>query len=332
MRLVATAPGRAGIIGNPTDGYGGCVLSCSLGERARVEIDDGAEALELTIGEKSIVLAEPRDFRLADDRFDCVRAVLQYLRLTDLKARIAIATEIPVQGGLAGSTAILAALVAAIFRLTGRAPGRHHFAETIRTIELNFLKVQCGYQDQYMAVFGGLNFMDFRGKEHYRDLRSELYATVEPLAGHVSELPFVLAHTGVKRVSGSVLKPIRERWLEGDADVREGYSEIAHLAQLGKRALIDGDWPTLGRLMNRNHAIQQRLGASGEANDRLIDAANRAGALGAKLAGAGGGGTIIALTQEPTKAIEALESEGSARILRLEPGEGARVDVEELGS
>ena len=146
-----------------------------------------------------------------------------------------------------------------------------------------------------MTTFGGLNYLDFRGKAYYRSLEEEVYATVERL--EVEELPFILAHTGVKHISGSYHRPIRERWLEGEKEVIEAYEEITELALKGKRALLDGNWGELGRLMkNENHRIQDNLNYAGNENNRLIKAALAGGALGAKLAGAGGGGTIIALT------------------------------------
>jgi mevalonate kinase len=64
---------------------------------------------------------------------------------------------------------------------------------------------------------------------------------------------------------------------------------------MGKKALMLEDWRTMATLMNENHAIQRDLGGSGESNERLIAAALAAGAPAAKLAGAGDGGTIIAL-------------------------------------
>ena len=67
----------------------------------------------------------------------------------------------------------------------------------------------------------------------------------------------------------------------------------AELARLGKSALMNSDWQRLGELMNDNHRIQCELAGHGESNERLISAALDAGALGAKLAGAGEGGTII---------------------------------------
>jgi galactokinase/mevalonate kinase-like predicted kinase len=129
----------------------------------------------------------------------------------------------------------------------------------------------------------------------------------------------------VQRISGNVLKPIRERWIEGDQAVIQGYREIAELARTGKKTLLRGDWEALGGLMNRNHEIQQELGASGKVNDHYIDLARKNGALGAKLAGAGGGGTIIALHHQPDKLIKAFRKEGNPTILTLDPQPGLTV-------
>ncbi len=90
--------------------------------------------------------------------------------------------------------------------------------ELARYIELNHFRVVCGYQDAYMCTFGGLNYMDFRGKQFYREAAEELYATIEPLDHFVPLLPFVLAHTGVEHSSDAVHKPLRERWYFSDGD------------------------------------------------------------------------------------------------------------------
>lgn len=322
----ASAPGRAGIVGNPTDGYGGSVISCSLAERAAVTLTP-SDAFEAAVAGQTAVFRSRDDWRLKGDYFDFIRAVVTYFHAERLTVRVEAATDIPVQAGLAGSTALLASLVAAVQHSLGVPLRRHLFAETIRTIELNFLKIQCGYQDQYMTTFGGLNYMDFRDKEYYRSLDEEVFATVEPLADLVADLPFIVVHTGVKRTSGHILKPIRERWMEGDLAVIRGYERIARLCRRAKRALLSGDWEALAAVMNENHRIQQQLGASGEENERLIEIARREGALAAKLAGAGGGGTIIALTLEPERTIAALTAAGAATILTLKPSPGVTVEV-----
>ena len=316
--VMATAPGRAGIIGNPTDGYGGSLVSCAIKDRATAIIVP-ADQLIIENETGKTVLKWENDFANRGDHFDIVRSVLRYFRLYDLKARIRTETRIPEQAGLAGSTAIIAAVLTAVSAYIGKSFNRYFLAELNRIIELNYMKCQCGYQDAYMTTFGGLNYLDFRGKEYYKDLHSEQYATVENLAEYISELPFIVAHTGIKHHSGQFHKPLRERWLEGDPVVAKAYEDITALAREGKKALINRRWEHLGYLMNENHRIQDSIADSGEQNNYMIRVARKNGALGAKLAGAGGGGTIIALTLEPERTKEALLQAGADCFVELSP-------------
>jgi galactokinase/mevalonate kinase-like predicted kinase len=326
-QVVCSAPGRAGIIGNPTDMYGGSVLSCSMAMRARVSVMQAAELI-LETGEEACKITGAVDLYPRGDRFDIARAVLDYLRLPPLACRVRYDSEIPLQSGMAGSTALVVALLYALRLWQGEKSNRYHLAEQARYVELNNLKVVCGYQDAYMCTFGGLNYLDFRGKQFYRRAEAELFATVEPLAPYVSDLPFVLGFTGVQHASSAVHRPLRERWLDGESVVVEGYRRITEIARTGKKALILQDWEQLGRLMNENHAVQRDLGGSGESNERLIASALKAGALGAKLAGAGDGGTIIALWPwaDATPRQEALYEAGASAIYHPEVGPGVIVE------
>lgn len=307
--------------------YGGSVLSCSVPLRARVTITP-APTLTLVSGGRECLIGSDDDLRLCDDVFDVGRAVLQYLHPRPA-CRIEYESEIPVRSGMAGSTALLVAVLRGLLAWQGRNPHPYRLAETARDIERNHLRVVCGYQDAYMASFGGLNYMDFHGKQFDRQAEAELFATVEPLAPYVTRLPFVLAFTGVHHASNLVHKPLRERWLAGEAVVVSAYERIAEIARRGKKALLGNNWSLLGKLMNENHAIQRNLGGSGPDNERLIAAALEAGALGAKLAGAGDGGTIIALWPEvdDTALLEALTAAGAAALYR--PAVVPGVTVEE---
>jgi galactokinase/mevalonate kinase-like predicted kinase len=329
-KLVCSAPGRAGIIGNPTDMYGGSVLSCSVDMRARVTVTPAPDLVLETKGQECHI-ASREDLRPQHDRFDVARAILDYLRLPPLACRVHYESDIPIRSGLAGSTALGVALLQALLAWQGDRPNLYRLAERARYVELNYLKVVCGYQDAYMCTFGGLNYMDFRGKQFYRQAEAELFATIEPLAPFVTEMPFILGFTGIQHASSAVHKPLRERWLDGESSVVEGYNRITEIARMGKKALILGDWPLLGRLMNENHAIQRDLGGSGESNERLIAAALRAGALGAKLAGAGDGGTIIALWpwQDAMPLEEALFQAGASAVYHPQVVSGATIEIDE---
>jgi len=327
-RVVCSAPGRAGIIGNPADMYGGAVLSCSVAMRARATVTP-ASTLTLETNGQICQIASRDDLRPRGDHFDLARAILDYMRLPALNCHVKYESEIPLRSGMAGSTALVVALVQALIAWQGQYPNRYQLAERARYIELNYLKVVCGYQDAYMCTFGGLNYMDFGGKQFYREAEAELFATIEPLAPYITQLPFVLGFTGVQHASSAVHKPIRERWLEGEGAVVDSYKRITQLARMGKKAILEGDWTLLGQLMNENHSIQRALGGSGESNERLITAAMEAGALGAKLAGAGDGGTIIALWPWPdaTQLERDLREAGASAIYCLKVTPGATVET-----
>ena len=307
--------------------YGGAVLSCSVPLRAWVEIRPD-EALTLETDGQCVNIRKLEDLRPRGDRFDLARAVLRYFKLLKMSAHITFGSDIPMQSGLSGSTALLVAMVRGLMAWQNHHPHRYQVAETARFIELNYLEVVCGYQDAYMTTFGGLNYMDFRGKQFYRTLEAELFATVESLSEVVPFLPFVLAYTGVQHQSGEVHKPLRERWLDGEAEIVNAYNRITELAAAGKRALLMANWDDLAACMNENHAIQRSLGGSGEHNEVLIQAARKAGAPAAKLAGAGGGGTVIALWPNPdrTSLETSLRAAGAQEIIDIMPVPGVTLE------
>lgn len=332
MRIVSTSPGRCGIVGNPTDMYGGSVISCSTAERAECVIETGFDDIVISAAGQSQSIVGVSDLDRRGDYLDLARVALAELDILPEGVagfRLETSTDIPMQAGLAGSTAMLTSIVGALLELVGRRLSLHEMAELVRSIEYQAMGVVCGFQDAYMSVFGGLNYMDFRGKSSFDcgDEQQPL-ATVEPLGAQVESLPVVLAHTGVKHHSGTVHSSPRERWRAGEAAFVDGYAEIADLAQEGKRALLRGDWERAGRLINRNHAIVRDLGGSGKANEDLIAAALDSGALGAKLAGAGGGGTILALTLDPDRTVQRLLDAGADAILYPRASAGLTVVLE----
>ncbi len=318
--------------------YGGSVISCSTHERAFVSVEDH-DVLEIVVENKSRKILKHEDLVQDCGMFDAVLAAIEYFDLKDALIKISVTSDIPISGGLSGSTAIMAALVAGLLEWMEKnryTPNEkklwdgksrknpYMLAETVRHIELYFLKIVCGYQDAYMCTFGSLNLLDFRDKQNYLSLNREPLGTVEDLADTAPEVPIILAHTGIKRVSGSVHKPIRDRWIEGDKTVVKGVLRLAHISRMSKKALISGDWELLGEAMTENHEIVRSFGSSSEINEKIIRVALDSGAIAAKLAGAGKGGTIIALNPEPENMIRALEDFGVSSILYPKPMEGVR--------
>jgi len=301
--------------------YGGTVLSCAVPLRARCNLSL-SDRLSLQIGTRTL---QPSNLDLQGDEFDVCRVALKGLGFTTENAQLSLQVEsdIPPQAGLAGSTALLTTVIACLLKQRdGGWQSLYHLAETARKVEAEVLQVACGFQDQHMAAFGGINYMDFRDKEGLQASRNEPFATVEPLQESLvprPTLPMWLAFTGFSRHSGTVHSSLRERWENGERVVVEGMARIASLARAGKRALIEEDWHTLAGLMNENYAIIHELGGSGDVLHNLVQIARESGALAAKLAGAGGaGGTVLVLTLQPEITLPALR-EHAQQLIPLAP-------------
>jgi galactokinase/mevalonate kinase-like predicted kinase len=300
--VAASAPARCGIIGNPSDIYGGVLVSSSVPARA---------FCRLTRGQAKA----PDDSTLWD-------AVLARYPVDEVA--VEWSSRIPRSSGLAGSTALLAATLLCVRTLLGKAPdlseakGKYEFAEEVRDIEYHEAGVVCGYQDAYMAVFGGVNRLDFASK--HPAVQGGLPGELTPI--EVEDLPFVLVNTGSQRMSGQVHSPVRERWLAGELKVVEAMNRLGELGSAGSLALAENRWEDLARAMNENHQIAKELDLSGEVVDDLVETCRKNGALGAKLAGAGHGGTVIALVEDKDEFLRHMGSAGFAETLepKVEPG------------
>lgn len=296
MTREASAPGRCGILGNPSDIYGGAVLSCSLAERATCRLIPTQQE------------EPPEDPRL----WDAART-----RYPEGSWRVEWRSDVPRSSGLAGSTALLAATLACL--KGGEIEDRQAFADEVRDVELKEAGIACGYQDATMAVHGGLTLMEFPGRTPDDATAPAKLTPIE------AELPFLLISTGVQRLSGGVHGPMIARWRAGERAVVDGMREIGTLAVPGADALRRGSLGRLARAMRGNHEIVRELGGSGEPIERLIERCLEAGAMAAKLAGAGLGGTVIALTENPDRLQKALADLGYERFLRPTIAPGLRM-------
>lgn len=297
MRVIqASAPGRCGIIGNPSDIYGGAVLSCSTPARA---------TCRLTLDVPNQLPEDPTLWNAATARFPLENV------------RVEWTSDVPRSSGLAGSTALLAATLACVLIAHGQEPQADaEFAELVRDIEKNEAGVQCGFQDAYMVVHGGLQQMDFAGKS---PSHVGPFATLKSLN---IPLPFLLVTTGVERLSGSVHGPVIDRWLAGDEAIQNAVAEVTAIGISGTEALIDGNLDSLASSMNRNQELISGWGGSGDAIDKLVLDCLGSGALAAKLAGAGMGGTVIALSENLDDLQINLARRGYGQFMRpsIEPG------------
>ena len=344
-RIVASAPGRAGLLGNPSDMYGGSVIATAIDRRAFVSLEPAASLRLVAVdADLSVQVGSDIDLKLIDPPstaaaqlmdpsqlmaarratyLNVLKAVVAAQEMQDAAIEIRCWSHIPPNAGLASSSALLVAALRATDAWLGRQYRLHEFAERAREIEFSRMKITCGFQDFYMAASGGLSYLDFRGKAEWRGPDIDPFATVEPLLTDSDSIPLVLAHTGRQRDSGETHRHLRERWVEGEPAVRTAMRRLASIARHAKRYVLAGDWITVAEQMNEAHVQIASVDGSGPENDALIELAIRLGARGAKLAGAGKGGTIIALHEEPqffAKQLAANDVESAFAIDRLAPG------------
>jgi galactokinase len=329
-------PARINILGNPSDANEGAHQTIS----AAINIWAGVicrPAPEWTLS--SLVHRGDQDFQLSHSlalpqaklpaygtEFDLALAALRTLLAHSPEFRekfpgrplsLGFWSDVPRQSGLGGSTLIVLNTLVAMVHWFGLDRKRHNpyvLAELTQRAEEQELDITCGFADRYVPLFGDIAYLDYRGKLFHRPFQEEPYVTYEKLGHLVEPPPLVAVSSGVPHHSGDLHRPMRARYLQeyrqfqGDYDrapfMVKIMKQIGDLAWQGKIALLEGDLPRFGELMNENHRRVDEMmhycghpEGAGEANHLLIRAGREAGALGAKLTGAGGGGSGFMLVE-----------------------------------
>ncbi|MEW5870189.1 MAG: hypothetical protein AB1894_13005 [Chloroflexota bacterium] len=230
--------------------------------------------------------------------------------------RIATWSEVPRQSGLGGSSLFVILVLAALrqfYQLDPRIHNDYALAELTQRVEAKELGIACGFADRYVPIFGGIAYLDYRGKLHHHDIYQEPYVTYERLDPWVNDLPIVAITTGIEHDSGDVHGRMRPRYIEEHNTWAGCGGSLPPMLRLmqgawetawrGKIALLHDDLETFGELMNHNHHLVDEMmtycgftDGAGWANNLFIRVALESCALGAKLTGAGGGGSVFAIT------------------------------------
>ena len=316
--IEVSLPARINVLGNPTDANEGAYATIS----AAVELRGGARiaaAEDLQFCRADGTAANFSCERVVDARgFDieaaAVNALLRHVPafancLRERGAAVSTWTHIPASSGLGGSSVLVLAVLAALrafYRLDAQAYNDYVLAEVAQRAEENDMGVVCGFADRYVPMLGDIAYVSYHGKLWHAPLGDEPFATYEKLGSFIPALRFCVATTGVSRDSGAVHAPMRARYLaerrRGRGPMLDLAKQLGETAWRGKIALLARDLHAFGQQIRRNQELidaMMRLcdfpAGVGEEIQALVNAANAAGALGAKLTGAGGGGAMFAL-------------------------------------
>jgi mevalonate kinase len=142
----------------------------------------------------------------------------------------------------------------------------------------------------------------------------------------VPELTFVVGYTGIHAATGPLVEKVR-RLVESDNDARIAVDRIGEIVAEGVEAVGSADKLRMGRLMDENHELLNALGVGHESLESFVSLA-RPHSYGAKLTGAGGGGSMIALTDEPDEVASAIRGAGGKPFTVSVGCEGVRIESE----
>lgn len=280
---------------------GGLVLSATINRyaygtlRPRRDRRIGIQSLDLD-AVASIAL---EDVRPNGDRLDLIRAAIHKLASdSPCGFDLFLHSAAPPGSGLGSSSAVVVTLVGLLSDHMGLPLTDYEKARLAYTVEREDLGLKGGTQDQYAAVFGGFNFMEFRGDE----------VIVNPLripseTVHELEYNLLLCFTGGTRVSDHIIDDQTSRYESHDSSTVEGLEMQKKLASEMKDALLQGNLKEFGGLLDRAWSYKKKMSPkiTNEHIDELYEEAKRQGALGGKVTGAGGGGYMLLYCRYDTK-------------------------------
>lgn len=219
-------------------------------------------------------------------KHDLIRESLLH---TGIEKGIEISTmaDVPSTGtGLGSSSSLLVGILTALTNYAKKLIDKNSLAELACDIEINRLKHPIGKQDQYFATFGGLSYFRFNSDE---SVNVEKFNLNESLIREL-ESNILCFYTGIQRSSSEIL-------LDQKYNMESSYNllcQIRDLADIARDLLKNGDLTKFGEMLNKGWELKKKL-SSNVSND-LIDSyyqkAIKAGAVGGKINGAGGGGFL----------------------------------------
>jgi len=219
---------------------------------------------------------------------------------------IQIDSAIPVGVGLGSSAAVAVSTIAATARLLRRRTDREAIRRLAFESECMIHKAPSGI-DQTISTFGGV--VMYRREKPFQRI---------PVRHTFS---IIIGNTGKKRSTGAMVSKVRGFLTKRSALKREILMSAERVAKKALAALQCGDIQQLGELMNLNHELLCQIRVSTKELDRLVSVAQEAGAFGAKLTGAGGGGCMIAVspTHHAANVLGAIrDAGGTAYLVNIE--------------
>ena len=285
--LYAYAPGKVILTGEHAVVYDQPAIAAPVNEvraRAAIEANPDAETGKVRIIAPDISLDTSLGDMPADHPIATVfREVKQELGIDALPAlTLTVSSTIPIAAGLGSGAAISVAVSRALSAFLGTPLSDESVSRIAFETDHYYHGTPSGI-DNTVISYARLVFFT-RGKP------IEMLTNAQPFT-------LVIADSGEKSLTGKVVHGLRTRVEIDPQRYRPVLEKIGTISQAARDAILEGDMVRLGILLSDNHFLLQQLGVSSTNLDQLVRIAHEAGALGAKLSGAGSGGNMIALVK-----------------------------------
>ncbi len=291
------APVRISFAGGGTDvspypeEKGGCVLSATINKYSFTSLSllDSRHIKMKSHGSRELILNSVEEAVL-DGNFDLAKSVIMEMR-PERGLELFFRNDVPPRSGLGSSAAGFVSLLGAFTSAFGKKVSKDEIAQMAFELERNRLHVKGGKQDQYASAFGGLNFIEFKGKKVKVNPLNASKATISEL-----EKNLVLVFTQERSRHGTdIIADQTKSYVERDEGVSFALDSAKQIAIEMKGCLKKGDLEQFGELLARGWAEKKKYSPhiSNPFIDRLYSGAISAGAIGGKITGAGGGGYMV---------------------------------------
>lgn len=290
---------RAGLVGNPSDGYFGKTISFTFSNYYAEVVMYPSQQLELLPSQRDRAIYSNLEAVAQNIRqfgyYGGIRLLqaslkrfmdyckTENIRLSKRNFSMRYFTNVPSQVGMAGSSAIITACFRSLMKFYNVTIPREELANVILSVESEELGIGAGLQDRVAQVYQGLTFMDFE-QERMQRLNRGRYESIDP-----ASLPPVYVAFKQELSEGSEIfhNDLRARFESGDTAVVDAMHQWADLAEQVKNALLTGNQSAVGPLLNANFDLRRKLCRIHPDNIEMVEAARSVGAS-AKFTGSGG--------------------------------------------
>lgn len=294
MESIASAPGKTILFGEHSVVYNEPAIAAAINKRATVKIKPSKNNKTLLksddLGFKAELNTKQKKYSLIKGKPGIIRYILEVLsRVHDHKPiEINLSTDIPIGLGLGSSAAVTVATLASLYRYHQIKFTKKSLAKDAHEIEQHVQGVASPL-DTLVCTYGGFVYLS-RTKQ------------IDIFKNNFNS-SFVLAYTSKYGSTGKMVMGVKSLKDRNPLVMDNIIKTMGILADEAKKAILNNDVNKIGELMNINHGLLDSIGVNTNELSKMVYLARNNGAIGSKITGAGGGGSVLSLCPGKTKKV-----------------------------